>query len=998
MSIPNSARSMAVFIALLVADPAFGQEVSDAGDVRLSLERYEALMGRADGMGGGPAAWNNATLRVELPDEAGQSATAMFAGRVVPAVGSTSVPVLPADVALVEASVGGAEASFHVSGGVLRLADLAPGVQHFVSLRYRVQTTRSLEGARGALIPIPPVPGTTLTLIAPEGGDVEVWPALDIERSGSESTAQVPATAGIFVRWGGGLGSDAVRRVGLALEPDPTGDGLEVEATLEVRSSGVRAEVRVAPATAALLDVREGTEALAVRVQDDGQYAMVQGAGKHTIKARYRLAIDRSQGQPQVTLDLDRAPITHLELTVAGKRDVLLDPPSPIAITVIGDGDSARTRAVADLPPTEAVTVRWTESRAAPEDLTKVNTETYQLVRLQEAVLRSRAVIRYEVIRGKVQELAVELPEGVVLFKVTGAKVDDWRTFAPTDDAPRQARIFLAEPQTGTYTLELELEQVVPTTEGADLVVPVVRPLGTFREMGVIALFDGDKVGFAPAVAEGYTKVGEDALPVELRQGLTDKVSQAVKHIGAPGPMTSKVATAKAKDVRFDAHVHTLYHFKEGSLIGQASILVETKSGRRSELDLSLPEGVTVLSLTAPSLNKHETVRDAPAEQGRVLHRVSFTRALEGAVQLDLEIEMLLPKELGLLALPAVHVAGADVEDGAFGITAETGIEVRPAGESDVRAVGTSDLPRAVRLRSEREILLGFAYARAPWKLELQVVRLETVETLEAVVRHAWVETTVLEEGHLVTHASFDVDNTDRQFLRLVLPDGHQVWTVAAGGVAVKAVADGEGALAVPLPKGSEARIDVVFVVRREELGWFGAIELMVPKADLLVTDVQWLLRSPSRLSLYGMRSRLEERDPDAFHMAYSRTEGLRTPFELPTDGSYREQLFTYTVLDPEEEPLVLAFNYVATPGQGTGVVLYVLALLFGLYFVRRVAKGRGVGSTGWAALALAALFVGARWIGWGMGPVEGGIFFGLVVVVAVVTRIRRRKDEEFVT
>ena len=78
--------------------------------------------------------------------------------------------------------------------------------------------------------------------------------------------------------------------------------------------------------------------------------------------------------------------------------------------------------------------------------------------------------------------------------------------------------------------------------------------------------------------------------------------------------------------------------------------------------------------------------------------------------------------------------------------------------------------------------MLGYTYARAPWTLAMDIRRHKTVETLKTVVSHLWLETTVLEDGHLVTHATFDVANGDQQFVRLTLPEGHKVWTVAADG------------------------------------------------------------------------------------------------------------------------------------------------------------------------------------------------------------------------
>jgi hypothetical protein len=983
---------LSLLCSLVLVSPTVA--FADDGQVQIPLKRYEELMAAARQQGGAVATWTAGSVSVELPTTPGGAAQVTVSTRLTASgEGSVRVPVIAAEVVLRDARIDGTPALFASEGGVL-MATVPAGRPVDVTLRYTVAPAGGEGDGRAAVIPLPPLASSELTVT---GGvraeDIEVWPAVDVQRSGTTLSAAMPASHGLVVRWGAWGAAQAVRRADLVIAPERDGEGADVEATYDVVVSGAQALVRVAPPGAALVDVREGAELLGARFTDEGHFAVVSGRGRHVVKAHFRVRVDRSQGQPQLTLGVERVPITRVEVTVDGQRDVSFDPPSPPRLTVTGEGDGAKTRAEAHLPPTDRVVVRWTESRAAPEDLVRVNTETYQLVTLNEAVMRSRVVIRYQVIRGAVRELPVELPEDAVLFKVNGVGVDDWRTFAKSDEGPRQARIYLNTDIVGEYSLELELETVVATAEGTPVSLLLVRPLGAYREMGVVALFDGDKVAFGPTEPAGYTKVGEDALPVEVRQGLTDKVTQAFKHVGAPGAVASVVSAAKEREVRFDARVDTLYFVKDGALIGNASVIVEVKSGRRDDIVVSVPEAVTVLGVNAPSLNKAEPAKDFDAGPGRKGHRISFTRALEGAIQIDLELELLLPKELGRIGLPDVRVEGAEVEEGAFGITAETGIEVQAGEVTDARQVDSSELPRSVRLRSEREIVLGYTYTRAPWSVGFDVRRHRTVETLSAVVKRAWLATTILEDGHVVSHATYDVTNGDRQYLRLTLPAGHKVWSVTSDGVAVKAVSDEQGALAIPVRKGADVRIDVIYEVRRDPLGFVGGIELVAPKADLLVTDLKWLVRAPKRMSLWRVSTDLERGEPWEFHQSYEATPGLEVPFSLPDSQEFQELLFTWAVHDPTEEALSVGVSFVATPGPGLGVVMGLLALLLLVAVVRRRARGEALDGREKAFLVLGLLLLVVRAIGWGISPAEGGVAIGVLAAVALVSAWRARGE-----
>ncbi|MEZ4463011.1 MAG: hypothetical protein R3F43_00475 [bacterium] len=805
--------------------------------------------------------------------------------------------------------------------------------------KYIVPVQKGDDGAPYAVLPMPPMAGAALS-VSGVGGEAEAWPASDVRRGGDGLEASVPATSAVLIRWGQPVGRDLVRRVDYTVTLDESGDGVDVLARFEVNTSARDARVRLTGVDDALVDLVEGTTPVASRVEDGWHVAIIEKAGRHTLTARFRLAIDRSRGQPQITLQPNNAPMARVAVTVPGKRAVEFEPVVPITSTIKGDGEGAETTAVAHLPPSEEVILRWTEARAAPESQVRANTETYQILTLEEGVLRSRVFVKYDVINGKLKELPIALPEQVVLYKVEGTAIEDWRIFPATDTEPRHVRVVLGQELEGSAQIELQLEMVVGTAEGTALSLPVLRPMAAFREGGVVALLDGDKVGFAPAEVTGFTPVGQDALPADIRQTLRDKVSQAYKHVGEPGTLASKVATAKTREVRFDARVDTLYQVREGSLQGNAAVLVELKSGRRDFLILSLPVGLAEPRITAPSLNKVEPVADAEVGEGRQAYAVRFTQALEGAIQLDVEFERIFEKDLEGLPMPDLRVHGAEVEAGSLGIAAETGMELTPGEGKDLRRVTAEELPKAVRLRSEDELRLAYTYARAPWGLSLGIKRNKTVETLDAVARHVWLESNVLENGHRVTRATYEVANEDRQFLKLKLPEGSQVLSVQSDGRKVKAVQDQTGTVAIPLPKGRTLQVEVTYDVAGDALGFYQGIDLAAPVADLRSNDIQWLVRVPSRLTVLGFSTDLKELPGMSF--------GGPAGEPLPADNEMTERLFGYSVQDADGKALTLTARLARAPGAGVDLLLYVLSLLALLGVTRRRAQGRPLGVAGW--------------------------------------------------
>ena len=960
-------RYLGVFALTLLAGVA-NAEPPPGERVQMSLERYAKLMATVRGREGPRAAWQRGSVQVSLPEitEGGVFATVTVDGRMsLLADDPAEVPLLPGDVVVQRAQVAGDNAALVRREGVhTAMLTGGKGVRN-VALTYLVPV-KMADGGVHLLVPLPPLAGASLTVDASEltggaeGAALEVWPGAQVEVNGDQLTATLPATHAFVLRWADAGRQRIVHRVEYRIRPDHSGDGMDVEATFEAVLATPHATIAVAHGETALISVLEGTKPLGSFVSADWHRATLRGTGRHAVRARFRLPIDRTQGQPQIVLQLTQVPITRLEVSVPGKRTLELEPEVPVTSVVTGEGDRALTRATAYLPPSEQAIVRWTETLAALEQFVRINTETYQLLTIEEGAMRSKINLSYEVIRGKVKELPIEIPDDAVVVKVTGDGVDDWRTLARTAEAPRQLRVFLGSEQEGPFALQIELEKLAPRDEGAPISLPLVRPLGAFRERGVIALFDGDKIGFAPAQAPQFTKVGQDALPTEIRKTLREKVSQAYKHIGAPGPMASKIAAAKVKEVRFDAKVEAVYELTETSLAGNASILAEIKSGRRDFIVMSLPEGLAEPRVTAPSLNKVEPSKTFDAGEGRKAYEIRFTQKLEGALQIDVEFEMRLPKELGRISLPDLRVHGAEVEQGSFGIAAETGIEIQAADMKDLRSVDATELPNNVTKRSDRELALGFHYTHVPWSLALDAKRHKTVETLSAVIVGAWLETNVLANGHIVSRATYRVANNDLQFLELELPDKAKVLTVAAAGRPVKAVADETGTKKIPLPANDTILVDLTYEVTREKLGRLCQLDLVAPQPDMRLSDLQWIVRTPGDLTLFHLDTELTTADVSSHRPVESTASDGRVPSTLPVSAYHETRLFTYAVHTADEAPLQIMMISGESPSGGGWMLSLLAVFCFGFVVRRRVVDGQ-MGAAGWSALVAGVVIVAVR-------------------------------------
>ena len=960
---------------------------------RLTLERYEKLMRAARVAARGDAAWGRGSVSVVLPDATSRHARVTVSAQVKTiGKGGAEVLLLPADQVLASVTIDGDEATLIRRSGA-HFAVFEDSGEYTVSLTWLAPVMADGTSS-SVLVALPPLPGASLSVSGTGAGGAQVVPALNVSRSASNLTASLPGAPAVGITWGGAAADSAVRRADYEVQTDESGNGVDVTVSYQVQVGRLPVKVEIASTAAALMDVKDGKIGLGSSVDDGSHVVTVSGRGLHTIVARYRLPIDRSAGQPQVDIPLTGVPITRVAATLPGKRSVTFDPEVPLT-SVVRAGGKPTTHAVGFLPPSEKVTISWTETRAAPESKVRFNTETWQLIKLAEGVLRSRIVVSYEVIRGKLTSLPVEIPKDVVVYKVEGTAVEDWRTFAATDTEPRQVRVSITG-GSGTGTVELQLERTAPQQEGSDLDVPVVRPLGAFRESGAVALLGGDKVGFAPATTTGaFVKAGQDALPVDVRKKLEDKVAQAFKHVGPPGTVASKVTAAKKEDVRFDAHVTTLYAVEERTIAGATSIVIEIKSGRLDHLMLSLPAEVAEPRITAPSLNKAELDRKAVVGEGRKGYDVRFTQGLEGAVTIQVEFELLQPKKLGKIALPDVRVHDAEVEDGLLGIGAESSIEVRAEAGKELRRMDLEELPRGLRRQSERELLYGFRYSQVPWQLGLEVKRHKTVETLNAVVTGVWLETNVLGNGHIVSRARYLIDNGDRQFLRVTLAEGTRVLAVSADGKEVKARQDDKGAIAIPLPPQKKLLVELRYELVVDKPGILASVQASAPVLDVRENALVWMVRVPGDRKIMGLDTELRKAGLGAWSAPADVVKGgLNVPVPMPDQAI--ERVFTHTVHDPKDEPLLIAFNHVAGEADGIAILLLLLGIAGVCVFVWVRTRGRQGGRKDLLALLVGVAFIGLKAMLWDLDGGEVTLIVlaaGAVAGAGALGRLREKAE-----
>jgi len=215
-----------------------------------------------------------------------------------------------------------------------------------------------------------------------------------------------------------------------------------------------------------------------------------------------------------------------------------------------------------------------------------------------------------------------------------------------------------------------------------------------------------------------------------------------------------------------------------------------------------------------------------------------------------------LARTTGEVRAPDVKVVrlvqgGADREivrqAGFLVLHAGEGMEVRAAGAPQgaepcdpTEAGGPTEL--------EGQAVLAYRISGQPYEVSLEVLRHAEREVLASAVQHADLDLMVNREGKAVGDLSLQVQNNERQFLGVWLPDGATLWATFVRGLPVKPSGDDRWVM-IPVPRSAIGpdgvaetfAVEVLYYAEVPHLrGWMGRATFPLPRVDLLIS--QWTI------------------------------------------------------------------------------------------------------------------------------------------------------------
>jgi len=312
---------------------------------------------------------------------------------------------------------------------------------------------------------------------------------------------------------------------------------------------------------------------------------------------------------------------------------------------------------------------------------------------------------------------------------------------------------------------------------------------------------------------------------------------------------------------KLHAELYHLLSIEDGAMIVNTDISLNILYSEIDAVRVSIPDGLHVLSVTGEGVGEWQ---ESAGNNGNSI-LIPFTYGKKGAAGIRLTAEI--PStESGLAnVFSGITVDEAVREKGFIGVMLNTSAEVTIVESKNLEQVPPQRLPIQIQSKSAKPLTMGFKYLKQPFNLVLDIKKHDKVAVPVAVINSANVVTLFTEDGKIVHRILYQVKNSAKQFLRISLPDGADLWTVLVDNKPEESSVSESGELLVPLIRSRSDgvnletfSVEVIYCMVEDKFDMYGSRGSTLPTVDLLISQVMWSVYLPNDYTYHHFSSSLE--------------------------------------------------------------------------------------------------------------------------------------------
>lgn len=342
---------------------------------------------------------------------------------------------------------------------------------------------------------------------------------------------------------------------------------------------------------------------------------------------------------------------------------------------------------------------------------------------------------------------------------------------------------------------------------------------------------------------------------IEPSQGFERQTNAEGTLVTAAIPPTSAVDVRWQKAVpeeangpaKIYAESEQLLTVSEGSVHAHWNLNYNVLHRGVRQLRIQMPAGWNVTSITGEGLQEWK-ILDRPKE-GIALIEMAYAK--KGALTIAIDAERGLGEKEEVLEIPQIQPLDVERVQGSIGVEARGAMEIQPQDAKSLSPIDPQELPRTLWAGAAQPILLAYRHTK-PYHLAVSVTRHPEAPVLTTTVDDANAVTLMTARGQMITDIRYQVRNHLKQFLKLRLPPGAELWSTFVDGQPVKPMQVEPGQFRIPLAKsqmdGSLQQgfpVEVVYFMPVPKFYVAGARAAIFPVPDAPVSRLYWSMYLP---------------------------------------------------------------------------------------------------------------------------------------------------------
>lgn len=520
----------------------------------------------------------------------------------------------------------------------------------------------------------------------------------------------------------------------------------------------------------ARLPITFGNAAVGKVSTDDDTKTILRGVGK----GKYELLLN-GVGDHSVTIELLTSVVTSpehrsfkLNCPTVGISDLTLTIPeadqsievSPLQVLLPTEGsDDKQTVVKASLGATNQFEVRWNPEAGSKPIMDLLSSATNQTaVRVEPGLIQTTTKISYEVLRGELTEVSVNVPADARIIDVVSSagRIKSWKA-VPSGDVQQQIGIELLTAATDRFDIEIQTErtpegdtfQLVGKSEDGKL--QGIHADGVVRESGKVTLSTDASLTTVVQSQSGVKRVNAG--------GKSAANIQAWEFSGTTG---SLIVQTKPVEPRLLVDQASRIVFSDDELRLTTRLTYTVERAGVFQLNLTYPDSLTVDTVRADGMSEFNVDKDS----GKLV--LSLTQKRLGKINVDITGHQAFDAagEGIETVIPTVSPEGVERETGRVTVYAPRFLDVATVDEKLTGLFPADDQPQ--------QRAIGRAVQVSSWKYTQRPFTLSVKTTPRPAQISSSVATTVQVEPDVARVSSkltFLIQNAGIDTYRVAVPE-----------------------------------------------------------------------------------------------------------------------------------------------------------------------------------------------------------------------------------